>query len=53
MNDGRMWKTLFKENGNTTTVIERFEAEAMNSLELQQGGWQSILNNFKKYTETI
>ncbi len=53
MGDGRMWKTYFKTNGNTTTVIERFEAEAMNSLELQQGGWQDILNNFKKYTETI
>lgn len=53
MSDGRMWKTYFKPNENTTTVIERFEAEAMNSLELQQGGWQAILNNFKKYTETI
>ena len=53
LGDGRMWKTYFKPNGNTTTVIERFEAEAMNSLELQQGGWQAILNNFKKYTEKI
>ena len=52
LGDGRMWKTYFNPNGNTTTVIERFEAEAMNSLELQQGGWQAILNNFKKYTET-
>lgn len=32
-------------------VVESFEAESTNSLELQQGGWQAILNNFKKYTE--
>ena len=32
-------------------VRESFEAESMNSLELQRGGWQAILNNFKKHTE--
>jgi uncharacterized protein YndB with AHSA1/START domain len=53
MSDGRMWKVIFKTDGDTTTVTERFEAEGENSLELQQGGWQAILNNFKKYCETI
>lgn len=53
MGDGRMWNTYFKADGNKTTVTEKFEAESMNSLEMQQGGWQAILNNFKKYTETL
>jgi hypothetical protein len=34
-------------------VVESFEAETMNSLELQQGGWQAIMDNFKKYTEGL
>jgi hypothetical protein len=34
-------------------VIESFEAETENTEELQQMGWQAILNNFKKYTESI
>ena len=53
MEDGRFWKTYFTETDGKTKVMERFEAETMNSLELQQGGWQAILNNFKTYTETI
>jgi uncharacterized protein YndB with AHSA1/START domain len=53
MADGRMWMTYFKANGNKTTVTERFEAEAENPLELQKQGWQTILHNFKTYTETL
>jgi hypothetical protein len=34
-------------------VIEDFEAEETNPLEMQQGGWQSIMNNFKKYSEGL
>jgi uncharacterized protein YndB with AHSA1/START domain len=34
-----------------TKVTIRFEPEHENSMEMQQGGWQSILNNYKKYTE--
>lgn len=51
--DGRTWKTWFKQQDEGTLVTEKFEAEQMNSLELQQGGWQAILNNFKKYVESI
>jgi uncharacterized protein YndB with AHSA1/START domain len=36
---------------DATTVIETFEAEDENSLELQQTGWQAILDNFKQYAE--
>lgn len=53
LGDGRSWKTGFKTQEGGTLVTEKFEAEQMNSLELQQGGWQAILNNFKKHVETI
>ena len=51
--DGRKVKVHFDGNGNTTHVTESFEAESTNSIEMQRGGWQSILDNFKKYTEGI
>jgi len=34
-----------------TILTENFEPENENSIELQRGGWQSILDNFKKYTQ--
>jgi len=51
MGDGRKVKIYFTSNGNTTKVVESFEAESTHSLEMQQGGWQAIMDNFKKYTE--
>ncbi len=51
MGDGRKVKINFTANGNSTKVVESFEAESMNPIEMQQGGWQAILDNFKKYTE--
>jgi|TARA_R110000850_G_scaffold30630_2_gene84151 uncharacterized protein YndB with AHSA1/START domain len=51
--DGRKVSVDFRANGNTTTIEERFEAENINSRELQQQGWQAILDNFKKYTESL
>jgi uncharacterized protein YndB with AHSA1/START domain len=53
MGDGRKVKVIFTNQGNTTKVVESFEAEDQNPVEMQQGGWQSILNNFKKYTESL
>jgi len=32
--------------------FETFEAEDTNPIEMQRGGWQAILNNFKKYAES-
>jgi uncharacterized protein YndB with AHSA1/START domain len=49
--DGRKVKITFTGNGKETKVVETFEAETENSIELQRGGWQAILDNFKKYTE--
>jgi uncharacterized protein YndB with AHSA1/START domain len=51
LGDNRKVKIIFTCIGNTTKVVESFEAEDVNAVELQQGGWQAILNNFKKYTE--
>jgi hypothetical protein len=31
--------------------METFEAEHVYPTEMQQNGWQAILNNFKKYVE--
>jgi uncharacterized protein YndB with AHSA1/START domain len=50
--DGRKVKITFSANGNETKVSETFEAEDQNPLEMQRSGWQSILDNFKKYTES-
>jgi uncharacterized protein YndB with AHSA1/START domain len=49
--DGRKVKITFSGNGNETKVTETFEAENTNPLEMQKGGWQAILDNFKKYSE--
>ncbi len=51
MGDGRKVKVDFTASGNATKVVESFEAESTNSVEMQKGGWQAILDNFKKYTE--
>lgn len=52
MSDGRKVKVTFSSTGKVTTVTEIFDAEQTNSVEMQRGGWQAILDNFKKYTET-
>ena len=38
--------------GEVTVVTETFDAETENPLEMQQTGWQAILNNLKQYTES-
>lgn len=51
MGDGRKVNIHFNSDGDSTSVKETFDAEGMNSLEMQRAGWQAILDNFKKYTE--
>ncbi len=53
MTDGRVATTTFTDLGGQTNVATTFDAENENSPELQQQGWQAILNNFKKYTEGL
>ena len=49
--DGRVVDVIFEPDGDNTRIDIRFDAEKMNPVEMQQNGWQAILNNFKKYTE--
>ncbi len=51
--EGRKVKIIFSGNGNKTKVVETFETENTNTLEQQRSGWKSILDNFKKHTESI
>lgn len=51
MGDGRKVKVSFSSQGNDTNVVETFDAENTHSIEMQRTGWQSILDNFKKYVE--
>ena len=53
MGDGRKVNVTFSPSGDQTKVVETFDAEATNPVEMQRGGWQAILDNFKKYTESI
>lgn len=53
LDDGRKVKITFISKENKTEIIETFEAENTNLKEVQQNGWQSILDNFKKYAEQL
>lgn len=53
MGDGRKVKINFIADGATTKIVQSFDAEQQNSVEMQRGGWQAILDNFKKYTEQL
>lgn len=49
--DGRKVEIVFSSDENQTRIVETFEVEDINSIEIQRNGWQSILDNFKKYAE--
>lgn len=51
MDDGRKVSILFNETKDGVKVSETFETENENPREMQKEGWQSILDNFKKYAE--
>lgn len=51
--DGRKVEVFFHViDENTTEIFERFEPEQINALEMQEQGWQAILNQFKSYVES-
>ena len=47
--DGRKVTIEFIEVEDGYKVIESFDPEDINPLEMQKAGWQAILDNFKKY----
>jgi uncharacterized protein YndB with AHSA1/START domain len=53
MDDGRVADVLFEQEDNYVKITENFQAENMHSLEMQEAGWQAILNNFKKFMEGL
>ncbi|MEZ5017724.1 MAG: SRPBCC family protein [Flavipsychrobacter sp.] len=53
LDDGRKVDITFTVVGDITHVTESFVAENENPIEMQQGGWQAILDNYKKYTENL
>lgn len=52
LEDERTVDLQFEEDEKGIKIIETFEAESENSLELQHDGWQAILDHFKRYVES-
>lgn len=51
--DHRNIEVIFEKlSDNKTKVTENFDPENMNPLDFQKDGWQAILDNFKKYSES-
>ena len=53
LDDERKVEINFINQENKTKIIENFEGENENPPEFQKMGWQSILDNFKKYAEEV
>lgn len=53
LEDGRKVEITFEPAGNETRVTETFDADPSHSVEMQQAGWQAILDNFKNYVEAF
>lgn len=53
LDDGRQVEVNFERLSGGTKIVETFEAEDQNPLEQQRSGWQAILDNLKKYTESM
>ncbi len=51
MEDDRKVIVSFEKEENSILITEKFDPENENSLEMQQQGWQMILDNFKKYVD--
>ena len=52
LGDGRKVAIAFVSQDNGTKVVETFDAESSNPVEMQQAGWQAFMDNFKKYCES-
>ena len=51
--DGRKVSILLEEFEGGTRITESFEPEQTHPQDMQREGWQSILDNFKRYAESI
>ncbi len=53
LGDGREMEVEFLKTEEGVLVRETFDPENQNPHEIQQQGWQAILNNFKAYVESV
>jgi uncharacterized protein YndB with AHSA1/START domain len=53
LGDERTVQLVFSKEAEGTRVTETFDIENENPAEMQQMGWQMILNNFKKHAESL
>lgn len=53
LEDGRKVETLFEKKEESIRITTHFEPENENPVQMQQEGWQAILNNFKNYVEGL
>lgn len=53
LDDDRKVQISFIKQDDHIQIIETFEAETENTIDLQRFGWQAILDNFKTYTEAV
>ena len=52
LGDGRKVTVDFVATADVTQVTERFEPEGVHPPEMQQAGWQAILDSYADYTVT-
>lgn len=50
--DGRKVEVFFSDEEDHVHLLQSFEPESQNPEEMQRGGWQAILDNFKQYVES-
>ena len=53
LDDNRSLEVWFEAVDGGIRLTEEFEAENMNPVELQQQGWQAILNAYKNYCQSL
>lgn len=51
LGDGRKVRATFEPVAAGTRIVETFEAEDENSVEMQRQGWQSIMDSYRRYVE--
>lgn len=52
LGDERIVDVQLEDKGTSTQLTVVFDAETENPIELQEGGWMAILQNFKLYVES-
>lgn len=53
LEDGREVRTEFEQEDDSTQVVTYFQPENLHDQDFQKQGWQAILDNFKKYAESV